>query len=76
LGTVLPLIPAHEKLGIRFTDSFAMIPEASICGFVVLHPQAWYPGIHAIGPGQYETYRKERGFSEEEARKFLGHLTK
>ena len=74
LGTVLPLIPAHERLGIRFTESFAMIPEASICGFVVLHPQAWYPGIRGIGPEQYETYRKARSFSLEEARKFLGHL--
>jgi 5-methyltetrahydrofolate--homocysteine methyltransferase len=76
LGEVLPLIPGHERLGIRFTDSFAMIPEASICGFVILHPQAWYPGIHSIGPEQYDSYRKERGFSDEEARKFLGHLVK
>ena len=76
LGTVLPLIPGHERLGIRFTDSFAMIPEASICGFVILHPQAWYPGIHGIGPEQYETYRNARGLSEEDARKFLGHLMK
>ena len=76
LGTVLPLIPGHERLGIRFTDSFAMIPEASICGFVILHPQAWYPGIHGIGPEQYETYRNARGLSEEDARKFLGHLVK
>ena len=76
LGEVLPLIPGHERLGIRFTDSFAMIPEASVCGFVVMHPQAWYPGIHSIGPEQYELYRNARGFSEEEARKFLGHLLK
>ena len=74
LGTVLPLIPGHEKLGIRFTDSFAMIPEASICGFVVMHPRAWYPGIRSIGPEQFDTYRNMRGFPEEEARKFLGHL--
>jgi 5-methyltetrahydrofolate--homocysteine methyltransferase len=74
LGTVLPLIPGHEKLGIRFTDSFAMIPEASICGFVIMHPRAWYPGIRSIGPEQFDTYRNMRGFSEEEARKFLGHL--
>ena len=76
LGTVLPLIPGFERLGIRFTDSFAMIPEASICGFVVMHPAAWYPGVQTIGPQQYETYRNARGFSEEEARKFLGHLLK
>ena len=74
LGTVLPLIPGHQRLGIRFTESFAMIPEASICGFVVMHPQAWYPGIRNIGPEQYETYRNARGLSPEDARKFLGHL--
>jgi 5-methyltetrahydrofolate--homocysteine methyltransferase len=74
LGEVLPLIPAHERLGIRFTDSFAMIPEASVCGFVVMHPRAWYPGILSIGPEQYETYRNARGLSPEDARKFLGHL--
>ena len=74
LGGVLPLIPGHERLGIRFTDSFAMIPEASICGFVVMHPQAWYPGIRGIGQEQYETYRNARGLSPEDARKFLGHL--
>ena len=76
LGQVLPLIPEYRQLGIRFTDSFAMIPEASICGFVVMHPQAWYPGIRSIGPEQYETYRNARGLSVEDARKFLGHLLK
>ena len=76
LGQVLPLIPGHERLEIRFTDSFAMIPEASICGFVVMHPAAWYPAITAIGPEQFETYRKARGLSPEDARKFLGHLIK
>ena len=76
LGEALPLIPGHEKLGIRFTESFAMIPEASICGFVILHPKAGYPGIRNIGTKQYETYRKARGFSDREARQFLGHLVK
>ena len=74
LGEVLPLVPGYEKLGIRFTDSFAMLPEASICGFVVMHPKAWYPGIRSIGPEQYETYRNARGLSPADARKFLGHL--
>ncbi len=74
LAQVLPLVPGHQRLGIRFTDSFAMIPEASICGLVVMHPQAWYPGIREIGPQQYESYRKERGLSPDQARKFLGHL--
>ncbi len=76
LGTALPRIPSYERLEIRFTDSFAMMPEASICGFVAIHPKAWYPGIRHIGQQQYEQYREARGFSPEQARKFLGHLLK
>lgn len=71
---VLEMLPQSEELGITLTDSFAMIPDASICGFVVVHPSAGYPDIHHIGRKQYEEYAEARGFSEEEARKFIGHL--
>ena len=51
-----------------------MQPDASICGFVVLHPQAGYPEIHHISPTQFDHYAKARGFSPDEARTFLSHL--
>ena len=70
----LEMLPQSDKLGITLTDSFAMIPDASICGFVVIHPSAGYPDIRRIGRKQYDEYAKARGFSEEEARKFIGHL--
>ncbi len=76
IGELLPLIPGHEALGIRLTESFAMIPDASICGLVILHPAAWYPEVREIGTEQWETYRKQRGLSPEQARQFLGHLLK
>ena len=69
---ILRLLP--EGLDITLTESCAMQPDAAICGFVVLHPEAGYPEIRHIGQKQYELYTEARGFSPEEARAFLSHL--
>ena len=69
---ILGMLP--EGLDITLTESCAMIPDASICGFVVLHPEAGYPEIRHIGHEQYELYTSVRGFSPDEARAFLSHL--
>ncbi|MBR4711856.1 MAG: dihydropteroate synthase, partial [Clostridia bacterium] len=69
---ILGLLP--EGLDITLTESCAMIPDAAICGFVVLHPEAGYPEIRHIGEQQYELYKSARGFSPDEARAFLSHL--
>jgi len=69
---ILSLLP--EGLGITLTESCAMQPDASVCGFVVFHPEAGYPPIHHISPSQYQQYAAARGFSEAEARIFLSHL--
>ena len=69
---ILGLLP--EDIGITLTESCAMKPEASICGFIVLHPEAGYPEIRHIGPAQYDRYAAARGFTPDEARTFLSHL--
>ena len=69
---ILSLLP--EGLDITLTESCAMIPDAAICGFIVLHPEAGYPEIRHIGRDQYELYKSARGFSPDEARAFLSHL--
>ncbi len=71
---ILALLPDSEKLGITLTDSCAMIPDASICGLIFAHKKACYPEIRHISPEQYSRYAARRGFNEETARKFLGHL--
>ena len=75
-GEVLDLLPGRDALGIRLTESFAMSPDASICGLVVLHPDFFYPDILRISPGQYERYAEARGMDPDRARLFLGHLLK
>ena len=69
---ILRLLP--DGLDITLTESCAMQPDAAICGFIVLHPEAGYPEIRHIGPEQYERYANARGFSPEEAKAFLSHL--
>ena len=63
-------------LGIRLTESFAMTPEASICGLMFMHPEAIYPQIRRISQKQYDNYVQRRGMDETTARRFLGHLLK
>ena len=73
---ILGLLPACNRLEIKLTESFAMIPESCICGMIFMHPDAKYPDIRRISRLQYDDYARRRGMSEETARRFLGHLLK
>ena len=39
---ILNMIPDSGELGISLTESYAMIPESSTCGFAVVHKEARY----------------------------------
>ena len=63
-------------MGIELTESYAMTPDASICGLIFMHPQSCYPEIRHISQNQYDAYAERRGMNAETARRFLGHLLK
>ena len=67
---------SRPTLGIKLTESYAMTPDASICGLVFMHLEAGYPEIRNISQEQYEDYIARRGMDEETARRFLSHLLK
>ena len=71
---IMMLLSGEYDLGIKLTESFAMIPEASICGMIFMHPEARYPEIRRISREQYEDYSARRSMDDETARRFLGHL--
>ena len=73
---IIRMLSGEFDLGIKLTESCAMIPEASICGFIFMHPQAKYHEIRRISQEQYEDYARRRGMDENTARRFLGHLLK
>ena len=71
---ILKVLDGPYDLGIKLTESCAMIPEASICGMIVMHPQAKYIEIRKISKEQHDEYAARRGMDAASARRFLGHL--
>jgi 5-methyltetrahydrofolate--homocysteine methyltransferase len=65
------LLNATENVGIELTESLAMNPPASVCGWYFAHPQSHYFGVGKIGRDQLEDYAKRKGMSLEEAEKWL-----
>lgn len=71
---ILRLLPESERLGITLLDSCAMIPDASICGLIFIHPEATYPEIRRVSQKAIDEYARRRGMSDSEKALFLGHL--
>lgn len=71
---ILRLLPDSKRLGITLLDSCAMIPDASICGLIFIHPEATYPEIRRVSQKAIDEYARRRGMSDSEKARFLGHL--
>lgn len=71
---ILRLLPESERLDITLLDSCAMIPDASICGLIFIHPEATYPEIRRVSQKAIDEYARRRGMSDSEKARFLGHL--
>jgi 5-methyltetrahydrofolate--homocysteine methyltransferase len=65
------LLNATENAGIELTESLAMNPPASVCGWYIAHPQSHYFGIGKIGRDQLEDYARRKGMSLDEAERWL-----
>jgi 5-methyltetrahydrofolate--homocysteine methyltransferase len=65
------LLNATENIGIELTESLAMNPPASVCGWYFAHPDSHYFGLGKIGRDQLEDYAKRKGMTIEEAEKWL-----
>ena len=69
---VLALLPT--ELGIRLTESYAMLPESSVCGLVIAHPRAHYTDLRSLDSSELSDYARRRGISLTSARQLLGYL--
>ena len=65
------LLKATENTGISLTESLAMYPAASVCGWYFSHPESNYFGIGKIMQDQLKDYAKRKGMSLEEATRWL-----
>lgn len=55
------LLQVEKNAGITLTDSFAMLPAASVSGLYFAHPGAKYFAVGKIGKDQVEDYARRKG---------------
>ena len=70
-GTLFDLLNAEANAGIELTESFAMTPGAAVSGYYFSHPQARYFGVGRIERDQVEDYATRKGWTIEEAERWL-----
>jgi 5-methyltetrahydrofolate--homocysteine methyltransferase len=65
------LLGAEKKIGAELTENFAMIPPASVSGYIFSHPRSTYFNIGKIGPDQLKDYSLRKNMTIEEAARWL-----
>jgi 5-methyltetrahydrofolate--homocysteine methyltransferase len=70
-ATLFELLEATATLGVELTESYAMIPAASVSGLYLNHPEARYFSVGKIGRDQLEDYARRKGMPVEAVEKWL-----
>ena len=65
------LLGAEEATGISLTESYAMLPAASVSGFYFAHPQSRYFTIDRLTKDQVEAYGARKGMPLAEIERWL-----
>ncbi len=68
--TLFALLDAGA-VGITLTESYAMLPAASVSGLYFSHPEAKYFSVGRIGRDQLEDYAARKGMPVDEAARWL-----
>ncbi|MFP6891474.1 MAG: methionine synthase [Nitrospinota bacterium] len=69
--TLFALLDAEKNTGITLTESFAMMPAASVSGLYFAHPESRYFAVGRIGRDQAKDYARRKGTSLDEAERWL-----
>ncbi len=70
-ATLATLLDLERNTGITLTESFAMLPGASVSGWYFWRPDARYFGVGRIGRDQVEDYAARKGWSVDQAERWL-----
>jgi len=68
---IFDLLGAEEAIGAKLTENFAMIPPASVSGYIFSHPGSTYFNLGKIDQDQLKDYAKRKNFTNDEAAKWL-----
>jgi 5-methyltetrahydrofolate--homocysteine methyltransferase len=69
-GPLFALLGADEA-GMTLTESYAMLPAASVCGFYIAHPEARYFAVGKIGQDQAQDYARRKLLNVDETERWL-----
>ncbi|TKJ32014.1 methionine synthase [Blastococcus sp. CCUG 61487] len=70
-ATIWSLLDVENTTGIQLTDSMAMWPGAAVSGLYFSHPESRYFVLGRIGRDQVEDYARRKGWTVDEAEKWL-----
>ncbi|CAH8226791.1 cobalamin-dependent methionine synthase [Vibrio aestuarianus] len=71
-GTLWEMLNVEQAIDMSLTTSYAMWPGASVSGWYFSHPDSRYFAIAQIQQDQMQDYAQRKGWSEQEAEKWLG----
>ena len=60
-GTLFALLEAEARAGMALTESYSMIPGASVSGWYFWRPEATYFGVGKVLPDQLQDYARRSG---------------
>jgi 5-methyltetrahydrofolate--homocysteine methyltransferase len=69
-GKLFELLDA-PSVGLTLTESYAMMPAASVSGLYFAHPEARYFTVGRVGRDQVESYARRKGIEIEEVERWL-----
>jgi 5-methyltetrahydrofolate--homocysteine methyltransferase len=72
--TLFDLLKVSEQTAIHLTESFAMLPAASVSGYYFSHPESRYFGIGKIGKDQTIDYARRKGMDIKTAERWLSPI--
>ena len=70
-GTLWELLDPATNAGMTLTESYAMLPTASVSGLYFSHPEARYFGIGKLARDQVSDYAKRKGMTVEAVERWL-----
>src|SRR5690606_19601675 len=65
------LLDAETAIGLKLTESYAMVPTAAVSGFYFSHPEAKYFSVGQVGRDQVESLAARKGVPVAEAERWL-----
>jgi 5-methyltetrahydrofolate--homocysteine methyltransferase len=69
--TLFQLLDAEARIGMHLTESYAMMPAASVAGWYFSHPESRYFGVGKIGEDQVADYAARKGWDATTAHRHL-----